>query len=661
MTNSKIKLLLISPQYDDKSVPPFGVAYLAGFLRGQSTVDLTVINSDEYSIKQIEKMVREEDYDVFATGGLITCLEFCQRVFRISEAAKPDAKRIVGGPLTVLDNDLLFQYLPVDIAVLGEGEETLSEVLEVLRQDGNISTVSGIIYREKDNLIRVTEPRHSINLEKRELEPDWSFVDMERYINCPSQGFQYNRKELSRPYRYGFIMSGRGCPFRCNFCGSPLGKFRRRTEENIIKEMKLWRDKYHVDHIKFINETLFMRPADIQTLCQRMVDEHIDLRWSCSLRVDLINRESLEIMRKAGCDYIIYGVESGSDRVLKRMNKRTTVEQNRIAIRLTREAGIYPDVAIMFGYIDETLEDMKMTVDFMLEGNDLPESLAVTTAMPGTELYKEFISGKLIVYELEYIKNMCSELSKGSIYGCRKPLLNATKIPDSIYWSSILSEKRRLNSEHFIKNRAIVSSSEYHKGDICLTISCPHCGFSFQTDMRSEPLIIEKQFCRQCLRYIWIDSYMMPELKEHFEQVGKFLQNIQKESKSLVLYIPGSNVHALKLFEVDPWNLIWSNITAIITDDVDGFFDFRTIRETDAHKIAPAHVLIMDMDQVKIRKRLVCLGFSANEIMSILPIIPMRNVYQFKNRLITKYGYYCPDTLKPAAKKMLSKLRGLLN
>lgn len=660
MKKSTIKVLLLSPQYDDKSVPPFGVAYLAGFLRDQSTIELTVINSDEHSFRKIEKIVCNNDYDVFATGGLITCLKFCQHMFQLSAATMPDAKRIVGGPLTVLDHNLLFKNMPIDVAVLGEGEETFSELLEVLHQEGNFGSVKGIMYREKDNCIKVTEPRPPIDISIRDLDPDWSFVDMERYITFPdTRGFFFNRYDSSRAYRVGYIMAGRGCPYRCHFCGSPLGRFRRRPNKNIINEIKWWRDKYSVNHIRFINETLFMRPSEIKPFCQMMIDEKLKMRWSCSLRVDCIDRESLELMKEAGCDYIIYGVESGSNPILKRMNKHTTVEQNRAAIRLTRGAGIYPDVAVMFGYCDETLEDIKKTVNLMLEGNDLPESLAVTTAMPGTELYKELISKGLIADEFEYIEKMCNEMSKGAISGYRKPILNPTKIPDNIYWSSILAEKRRLYTEHFITNRAVVSSCKYFNNGICLIASCPHCGFSFNVNVSLENLSIEKHFCKQCLRYIWVDSYMIPEFREHFDKVGRFLQNVQRDGKYLVLYIPASAANAFRLFEIDPWNLIWSNVSAIISD-IDEFFYFKVVRPKDAQNLAPSPVLIMDMDFLNVYKRLIRMGFSGDEMITILPRIPIRNFYQIKRRFLFIAWYYCPTVFKPLAKRTFQKLKGVL-
>jgi len=661
MRKPAIKVLLISPRYDEKSLPPFGVAYLANFLRGRPTIELTVVNSDEHSFREIEKIVSNNDYDVFATGGLITCLKFCQHMFRLSAANKPHARRIVGGPLTVIDPAVLFRHLAADIAVLGEGEESFCELLEALRLDGDLGSVKGIIYRGENNRIKATEPRLPVDLAVRDLEPDWSFVDLEHYITFPDpRGFFFNRFEPSRAYRVGYIMSGRGCPFKCHFCGSPLGRFRKRTEENIIKEMKQWRDRYSVDHIRFINETLFLKPSDIQSLCQSMIDEKLNMRWSCSLRVDLIDKASLALMKEAGCDYIIYGVESGSDIVLKRMNKHTTAEKNSTAIRLTREAGIYPDVAVMFGYCDETLEDMKKTVDLLLEGNDLPESLAVTTAMPETELYKELISKGLITDEFEYIEKMCGEILKGSIQGDRKPILNFTKIPDDIYWASILSEKRRLYSTHFLKNKAVVSSGKHRQGRICLKVTCPHCGFSFQADMRDEPLAIEKHFCRQCLRYIWTDSGMISdEVKQHFEKVGRFLQNAYREGRSLVLYIPRNAAYAFRLFEIDPWNMIWSNVSAIITE-LDGFFCHKVVRPKSARMLSPSPVLIMGMENIHDRKYLIRMGFFEDEILSVLPRIPVRDFYQLKSRLLSGLKCCCPDALRPAAKRLLLNIKSCL-
>ncbi|MCK4734135.1 MAG: radical SAM protein [Methanophagales archaeon] len=660
MSKSTIKVLLMSPRYDETSIPPFGVAYLVGFLRGQSSVELTAINSDEYSFGELEKMVANGDYDVFATGGLITCLRFCRHMFKLSATMRPEAKRVVGGPMTVIDSHLLFQLLHVDVAVLGEGEETFSELLETLRREECLDYVRGIAYRDENGSITVTEPRPPLDLSNRNIDPDWSFVDLEHYITYPdTRGFFFNRFDSSRPYRVGYTMAGRGCPYRCHFCFSPLGKFRMMSVEKIVSEMKRWRDQYSVDHIRFINENLFTNPREIQHLCQMMIDEKLNLHWSCSLRVNYVNRESLELMKEAGCDYIIYGVESGSDRVLKRMNKHTTVEMNRTAIRLTREAGIYPDVAIMFGYCDETLEDLKKTVDLMIEGNDLPESLAITIAIPGTEMYKELVSKGFIRDQVEYIEKLCDELSKGAIYGETKPILNPTKIPDNIYWQSLLAEKRRLYTEHFFRNRALFSSIEYWGDSVRLQLNCPHCHTPLEVNVCLENPKITRHFCKQCLHYIWTDPFLIPEFKEHFAKVERFIKRVSKEGKPLVIYTAPGAPNAFALFDVDPWNSIWTKVTAVI-GDIDSFYYFEVVPPKHARRFVPAAVLITAMDYTNsIRKRLLRQGFSGDDIITLFPTVPIRNLRQLAKRYASLAWHYMPASLQPVILKILQELKKL--
>jgi len=658
MSISKIKVLLMSPVYDDPGVaPPFGVAYLSGFLRDQSSVELTVVDSAEFSLPELKEMVAYGEYAVFATGGYINCFQFCRDMFELSATMRPDAKRIVGGPLTVFNHDLLFQVMAIDAAVLGEGEETFSELLDVLRSEQALVAIKGIAYRHESGRISVNEPRPPIDIRKRDLKPDWTFVNMERYITYPNpntEGFLYNRFDSSRPYRRGFVMAGRGCPFRCKFCGSPLGRFRRRANEKIVEEMRRWRDQYRVDHITFVNETLLMRPRDVEALCKMMIDEKLNLHWSCDLRVDAISRESLKLMKEAGCCvYVNYGIESGSDRVLKRMNKGTTVEQNRTALNLTREAGIYPHVSIMFGYRDETLEDIKKTVDLMIEANELPESLAITTAIPGTELYRELISKGLIKNELEYVEKFCDEMSKGLIYGERKPILNITKIPDEIFWQSLLGERRRLYTEHFLRNRAVLSSVDYCRENVHLQLACPHCHAPFGINVCIESPKISKHFCRQCLHYIWVDPFLIPEFEEHFTEIECFLQRIENEEIPLILY-DASQLY--QLFKLDPWDKIWRNATSIIGVRKK-FYYFEVVPPKHAARLASSAVLIAGTDATNtIRKRLLRQGFHHDNIITLFPTMPLYSSRQLVLRL--KHFLFYKD---PATRKLYKYLRSTLN
>jgi len=343
-------------------------------------------------------------------------------------------------------------------------------------------------------------------------------------------------------------------------------------------------------------------------------------------------------MKIAGCDYIIYGVESGNDQVLKRMNKRTTVNQNRIAIRLTWEAGIYPDTAIMFGYCDETLEEIKNTVDLMIEENILPESLAVTTPMPGTVMYRELVAKGLIKDEVKYVENLINNIS--SISGQTKPLLNPTKISEDDYWPILLAEKRRLYTEHFLKNRALLSSFECLDESVCLHLECPYCRGKFNIDISLNNPNISKLFCKHCLHYIWVDPFLIPELKEHFVKVEQFIRGVENKKMSLVLYTDVFASYDRALFGVDPWNSIWRNVTSIVSHRTD-FYYFKVISPKHARKEASAAVLITGMDPGNsIRKQLMGQGFSGNDIMTLFPTLPVRNFRQLIRQLLLRLSNY---------------------
>ena len=191
------------------------------------------------------------------------------------------------------------------------------------------------------------------------------------------------------------MLSSRGCPYRCTFCLWPdvlYGhKFRARSAENVVDEIEEAVRVYGHDEIYFDDDTFSIDHQRVMDICRLIMERGLEkeVEWIAQRRGDMVDREMLEAMKAANCGYILFGVESGSPRMLKKMKKGITLDQVRHAFQLTRDVGIKTQAFFLFGMPGETQETIQETIDFAKELNASSTQFAVAIPHPGTALYKE--------------------------------------------------------------------------------------------------------------------------------------------------------------------------------------------------------------------------------------------------------------------------------
>jgi radical SAM superfamily enzyme YgiQ (UPF0313 family) len=219
------------------------------------------------------------------------------------------------------------------------------------------------------------------------------------------------------------ILTSRGCPFSCKYCYHIFGNGARvRSIDKVIEEIKKCKKKFKFESLLILDETFTIDRKRVMEFCNKIIKENMNLPWSCYARVNLVDIEMLKIMKKAGCYRIGYGIESGSQKILDRMNKRVTIEQAKKAITETRRTGLECGVTFMFGYPGENHETIKETRDFCKKLRCKP-SFFYTAPYPGTVLYQEFRNRIISMFgnEEEYIE----QLGDASDF-----LVNLTDYPD---------------------------------------------------------------------------------------------------------------------------------------------------------------------------------------------------------------------------------------
>ena len=190
------------------------------------------------------------------------------------------------------------------------------------------------------------------------------------------------------------VVTTRGCPFQCTFCSNPVhGKIVRfRSPENIIEELVLLKREFGIRDVSFWDDTFTINIERTKQICELLVNENLNLVWNCATRVDTVNLELLKIMKEAGCWQISFGVESGVDRLRRKINKGISDEQIFKAFKNCRKVGIETKAFFMLGIPTETKEESHKTIEYAKRLNADFAQFALTTPYPGCELFREAVS-----------------------------------------------------------------------------------------------------------------------------------------------------------------------------------------------------------------------------------------------------------------------------
>jgi anaerobic magnesium-protoporphyrin IX monomethyl ester cyclase len=407
-----MRILLINSPIRLEAKPnciPYGLATIASTLRDADLeVEILDLNALRLSKEETLETLRSKSWHLVGLSGLITTYSFQKWLIPELKRINPDAPVVSGGGLATSSSDILFQRTPLDIAVLGEGEETMLELCRAVDDADDLRRIPGIRFREGEWV--VTNPKRKNVLELDPIPfPAWDLLPMEVYLGNPiwgdvagnSSGFRKG-VEVTRSMN---IISSRGCPFACNYCYHLFGRsnYRFRSAGNVVQEIEALVDGYGTDFIGFVDDNMMASEERLLEFCDLMERKRFPLTWGCHGRVTSARPEILERMAEAGCVWIGYGIESGSQEILTAMNKKATVAQAKEAIKNTRKASIYPNTTFIFGYPGESYRTVQETVDFKKEmGVECGSFFA--TPYPGTPLYEK-VKGRIKDQEL-FIKSL---------------------------------------------------------------------------------------------------------------------------------------------------------------------------------------------------------------------------------------------------------------
>src|SRR5207249_7731501 len=247
-----------------------------------------------------------------------------------------------------LAEHVLATHPPVHPLAVGEGEETILQLSRPIRDGRNLALVAGLVLRTPGGLVRTPA-----RLPVPELD------------GIPHASAHYESYGVDRMAQFEFLITSRGCPARCTFCSTPEfwgTRLRFRSVDHVLDELRFLQERFGLVTVSFRDDTFTVDKKRTLDLCRGIIDSGLHLLWDCQSRVNAVDEERLVWMRRAGCQHIQYGVESGSEAILQKLNKGIHLEQVIQACELTRKVGMDLSVYLITGVQGETAEDVQATL-----------------------------------------------------------------------------------------------------------------------------------------------------------------------------------------------------------------------------------------------------------------------------------------------------------
>lgn len=422
---------------------PVGLGYITTAMKNAGfDFDLLDIDAYRYTDEQVEQFIRGKKYDVICMGCVVTGYRIVKTLAALIKNYHPYSKIIVGNIVATSVFDTLLRRTKVDIAVIGEGEETIVELLQKLLESKPLEEVRGICFMKDGNMV-CTPPRPMIKDISSLAFVNYSLFDLEIYIDGTSRRVNDPVPVPRDQIRALQVSIARGCIAKCTFCYHIFQDmpYRRRSPESIIVEIKSLIEKYSINIIMFLDDLALSSKKNTLEFVEKILNEKIRFYWMANCRPNLFDNEEdmliIEKMKEAGCLGLCSGLESADSNILKQMKRRIPVNQFSKQIRLLQKAGLQTWTTVVFGYPQETPETIKKTFDVCIENNIYP-STGYLLPLPGSQMYDYAVSHGFIKDEESYLLRL----------GDRQDLrVNMTQMSDEEFVMHVVKGLQRCNEK----------------------------------------------------------------------------------------------------------------------------------------------------------------------------------------------------------------------
>lgn len=385
-----MKILLICPPseipFTQENQYPLGLLYLASALekdKHQIVVKDYYKNSWEKVKKKIIRDIKNFSPEVIGLNCMTRNRTSCFKLAELIKKISPQTKIIMGGVHASSLYEQILLNFPVDAIILGEGEISTPKLIKAFEKKTPIKRIKGIAFKEK-NKVKVNKlEEHIKNLDE---------IAFPKHELC---------KSVMKKTKTALMITSRGCPYNCIFCSTAEywgRRWRARSAKNVVDEIEFILTKFpYVENIVFYDDTFILDNKRVIDICEDIIKRGLKFNWTCSGRIDRVSEVMLRKMKKAGCKEIIYGVESGSEKILKVIDKKITKEQIKKTIQITNKVKLKYHTYLMVGNPGETWGTIRETVSFLKELKNLEvNAVGRLEIYPNTKVYQLAKQQKII-------------------------------------------------------------------------------------------------------------------------------------------------------------------------------------------------------------------------------------------------------------------------
>ena len=444
--------------------PPLGLMYVASYVRETRGDEVRIFDTRFYKepLKEIYRIIHDFEPDIVGLSALTLEAPAMYQIVHFVKMVE-DVTIIVGGPHVTSVPEEVLKNKDIDIVVTGEGEITFKELLDNLSKGHGIAHINGIGYRKGNDII-LNHKRDYIERLDMIPFPSWDLIELGKYADNASMstiGF--------RPYMV--VLTSRGCPFHCTYCHNIMGKkFRARSVENVLEEMRILIEKYNIKDFEIIDDISNFDRERFKKIMRGIIGNgwKVTLSFPNGVRTDLLDEEAVRLMKQAGTAEISIAVETVSLRLQRMVKKNLNLEKVRHIINVCIEEGMFVRGFFMLGFPTETEEELKSTINFACKSKIHEALFFLVNPFGGTELSKQ----------IESMGKMPSHV-KPEDFDYHAMPFNASDIPDKrlhrLYTLAYL--KFYLNPIRIIsllKAKTMWSDLPYHLRRVLTDLFAPH-------------------------------------------------------------------------------------------------------------------------------------------------------------------------------------------
>jgi radical SAM superfamily enzyme YgiQ (UPF0313 family) len=387
-----MKILFINSIYEANILTnQIGTLNLATILNEESEYDAEIIDfnylfskgiiekdkNTEILIRNMTQYILDKKPDVVGFSCLCNCYHVFVKLSHYIKFIDSKIKIIFGGPQASLTaKDSLEAFPWVDIIALGEGEKTIVNIIKALDNKALLKTTNGIAFRDKNEIV-IRDITYIDNLNTL-IYPDYSLLP---YF----ENLDYIQMEV-----------GRGCPFSCTYCSTKTfwkRKFRVKSVDRILEEVEILYTKFGKKHFNFVHDLFTFNKNIILEFCDKVIEKDLKIKWTCSARIDTLNKELIYKMAQCGCTEIFIGIETGSKRMQKIVNKNLDLDDIDENIQILKQSKIGVVFSFIYGFPEESQDDLRDTIFFIKKLGDLGFNkiqLHQCSILAGTEMYEKY-------------------------------------------------------------------------------------------------------------------------------------------------------------------------------------------------------------------------------------------------------------------------------